>query len=1145
MSQEAIPLRRMLMIGVGGSGGKTLRFVRRELRRRLLEVGFDNDYFPKSWQFIQVDAPRVADGSEAGLPSTLPANDYVGVAITDTPYDRYDESMVTKSATAAEAVAGWRPDPNKVLSSIDPTTGAGQLRAIGRVIYTAGISRVARRIGQAVLDLQSAEADEHHNQVQDGLGIKRPPGQKDTPLVVVVSSLSGGSGSGMFLDVCDLLRFMSARDDTYRWLREPYAILFAPDVFDELQDLARGGVEPNALAALSELMAGSWDVDAFNPSDQAFLVAAGVQGGVPGKIKRGPGYPFIVGRTNGEITLKNQVAVYRAMGTMLAVVASHPEVQSSLAAYSRANWTLTQQYGGDAPFLPAQPKSLSALGYASVGMGRDLFAQYASERLARACIERVLRAHHTDEVPQRVTPEAARDAVVDKHYELFVGACGLSERGTEHNQILDEIRHQQTVVDQMATERDALVAQLRRQAPVSPAEWASKIEGRVTDLRETFLGTCRREREANAKAWCESIQERVLATVARYTANYGLPVTVELLHRLVGPDGELSDVVAELGNEQSHHERQGVQVRGSAGRILGEWSANVLPPENELLRQATTESMYQLWWQSEADAAALTADVIADMRRGFLVPLHRTLADGLAALSRESTDEPSRISAFSLWPEYGVPDELRPPENEFLLESVDTYPKSFDVQVGATVGEGTFAAAETQVIEEIVTGLWNGRTQNEEPVTDQTVFELQRRWKTGVPALGAGREESALVDVHLTLTEVLRRAREWVYEPDRAIGAFVRETLKDYLDPGGSVSGAEADQRRQRFAENLRAAMGAAKPLAALDPVLVDQLYRGLQAPPQPIISPMPFPPHHPARAVAEEVLTATGVSAGILGDCFGQEPRATVHVSRLLAAPFDPVVFESLTGPIRASWARSQQGNGNRSLVEGFWTWRRAQQLDKFVPVPSDILAAMVRGWYTARLLDWASQYDEMSPEEQWVLSAKGETLHFPNPLLGTAPTTAFDVLPALLESLPLAMLDYSANRRETSMAYARLQDLGTSAQPGGQYVKANRELGTWIGQGTFGTGLTTPAPVKAGPVGNGPADEDAQAARKDASTTTLSLFLEDFNAAVEAGAPSDNPREYRLVERCWELRTVVRSAFGDLIHAVGSVQTGRGPNA
>lgn len=1144
MPEEDIPLRRMLMIGVGGSGGKTLRFVRRDLRRRLLEAGFDDSFFPKSWQMIQIDAPRTADGAEDGLPSTLPANDYVGVAITDTPYDRYDESMVTKSPNAAEAVAGWRPDPNKVLSSIDPTTGAGQLRAIGRVIYTAGIKRVADRIGQAVMDVLSEQANQDHSLVQDRLGITRPPGYTDTPLVVVISSLSGGSGSGMFLDVCDLLRFMSARGETHNWLREPYAVLYAPDVFDELQDLARGGVEPNALAALSELMAGSWDVDAFNPTDKAFLEAAGVPGGVPGKIKRGPGYPFVVGRSNGVITLENQVAVYQAMGTMLAVVASHPDVQSSLAAYSRANWTLTQQYGGEVPFLPARPKSLSALGYAAVGLGRDLFAQYASQRLARACVERILRAHYTDDVPQRITAEAARDAVVDKHYELFVGACGLSERGTDHNQIIDEVRDHDRVVAQMASARDGLVADLRRGSPRSPAEWAGVIEGRVGDLRQGFLETCRQERVANAQAWCQSIQHRVLSTVARYVADYGLPVTVELLQRLVGPSGELIDVVAELGNEQAHHERQAVQSRGGAARILGEWTANVLPPENELLRQGVTESMYQLWWQSEADASQLTADLITDFRKGFLLPLHRAMSEALGALTRESTDEPARTSPFSLWPEYGVPDELHPPANEFLLEAVETYPSSFETQVGATVGETNFAAAETAVMEEIVTGVWNGRTIAEQPVSEQTVLELRRPWSCGVPTVSTGREEAALIEVHITLSEILSRSREWVYQPDRAIGAYVRETLKDYLAPGGAVGTAEADTRRQRFGESLRSAMEAAKPLASLDPVLVDQLYGGLQAAPQPILSPLPFPPGHPARQISENVLTATGVSAGVLGDCFGEEPRAKIHISRLLPAPFDPVVFSSLTGPIRTSWSRSQN-DGTRSLIEGFWTWRRAQPLDKFVPVPSDVLMAMVRGWYTARLLDWASTYDELAPDAQWILSAKGEQLHFPNPLLGTSPTSAFDVLPALLESLPLAMLDFSANKRETSLAYARLQDLGTSAQPGGQYVMANRELAAWVGQGAFASGLTTPSPTKAGPVGTGPDDQEAQQERKRASIETLGLFLEDFNAAVDAGAPSDNPREFRLVERCWEIRNLVRSALGDLTHAVGAVQTGRRPNA
>ena len=55
--------RSFILVGLGGSGGKTLRFVKRELAARLAEKGWDNG-IPDAWQFLHIDTPTVADGHE-------------------------------------------------------------------------------------------------------------------------------------------------------------------------------------------------------------------------------------------------------------------------------------------------------------------------------------------------------------------------------------------------------------------------------------------------------------------------------------------------------------------------------------------------------------------------------------------------------------------------------------------------------------------------------------------------------------------------------------------------------------------------------------------------------------------------------------------------------------------------------------------------------------------------------------------------------------------------------------------------------------------------------------------------------------------------------------------------------------------------
>jgi hypothetical protein len=50
----------MLLIGVGGSGGKTLQLLHRELRWRLRDSGW-TEGVPAGWQFIHIDVPYEPD----------------------------------------------------------------------------------------------------------------------------------------------------------------------------------------------------------------------------------------------------------------------------------------------------------------------------------------------------------------------------------------------------------------------------------------------------------------------------------------------------------------------------------------------------------------------------------------------------------------------------------------------------------------------------------------------------------------------------------------------------------------------------------------------------------------------------------------------------------------------------------------------------------------------------------------------------------------------------------------------------------------------------------------------------------------------------------------------------------------------------
>src|SRR5437764_4139089 len=107
-------LQPFLFIGVGGSGGKTLRVIREELDHRLRAAGWDRD-FPDAWQFLHVDVPKIADGDDPDLPPQLPKESYVGLVQQDIKYKSVDAAIMTGAhadQSLLESFAGWRPNPD-------------------------------------------------------------------------------------------------------------------------------------------------------------------------------------------------------------------------------------------------------------------------------------------------------------------------------------------------------------------------------------------------------------------------------------------------------------------------------------------------------------------------------------------------------------------------------------------------------------------------------------------------------------------------------------------------------------------------------------------------------------------------------------------------------------------------------------------------------------------------------------------------------------------------------------------------------------------------------------------------------------------------------------------------------------------------
>src|ERR1043165_10031487 len=104
-------MQKFLLIGLGAPGGKTIRYLWREIRRRLNDEGWEGDV-PAAFRFIHIDCPERPDVIEGDVPAQMQGahQSYLGLGTVPRPYKAYDESLIRHPGNL-KALGGWAPDP--------------------------------------------------------------------------------------------------------------------------------------------------------------------------------------------------------------------------------------------------------------------------------------------------------------------------------------------------------------------------------------------------------------------------------------------------------------------------------------------------------------------------------------------------------------------------------------------------------------------------------------------------------------------------------------------------------------------------------------------------------------------------------------------------------------------------------------------------------------------------------------------------------------------------------------------------------------------------------------------------------------------------------------------------------------------------
>jgi hypothetical protein len=1107
-------LRPFLLIGIGGSGGKTLRIVRHELQRRLAEHGWDPTEFPAGWRFLHIDVPSVADGDDSDLPAQLPQAEYVGLVSSGVNYRNIDAALAGAGRSqVGDWIAGWRPDPAQVTVPVE--RGAGQFRALGRMLTLANLKIAKAKLDDALRDINGRDVTAELQELTRRFG-GTPSSVIKPPVAVIVSSIAGGSGAGAVIDIADLLRASAGV-----WASESIGILYSPDVFDYLPPQRRRGVRPNALATLSELVAGYWNKSGPSEATTNILNRQGVAVGDTDRL--GPRYSFLVGSKNDYVTYRTQNDIYQAMGRSISSWVTSGDLQDRIDAYVSGNWAPTAVAVEDGLGLNTNEMEtpFSALGSARVGLGRDRFRDFAAERLARAAVERLLNRHEEqrqrgDERPSHVIAQEAADTM----FGAFLANSRLNERTEQKNDILDAIRPKEHRDAEMVHLKNQLFASVTSETsakgrPVQ--EWRVLIASGVRNVIDRQLDSFEIEDREYARKWVKDIQSHLRTLAASTLALDGYLVTAMLFRKLVE---ELRAVQTELEQEMNRYLRHGDNIDQQVEEALRKAGGDVLPQGHPQVDEAVKRGVAAIHFRSEARLRQLVISLLPDLTGNLILPMAEEIDRAGQALSTETQPTQGQPSAISSWPDDDeVPARLSPAANEFLLEPLEGYGARLNDLVSRTAQVEDRIGAMRGVVQRVIVGA------DDITAPDQSLVRQPSHWTPKQHELYTelSTPSRASFEVRMSAQELLGRATQWLTKPGTPAGNYVTEGLDHYLDPD-QAEPQEHSARLNRFESQLAASIDAAQPLVSIKKSVLVAVHQRNEAPSETFFTELPFSPNSPAAKVVRRVLESKGRWSADVAKAFVKSDRPFIDAFSVLTEPYEPVVFDSLMRPIAQEWGdRSKTADGR----EEFWRWRRGRSLPEFIPAAPAVRRAMVRGWFTATMLAQITM-DDLSVRifKPNPVGGNGSWLSFPEPLLAPGVRAAHDYLPLALESLPLAFVEIAVDANIAPiMPYRRLRSLGTSGEGGLEsYESPNRELTNWIDKGVLPQGAPTPDPANAG------SSDQSMQARKDAIVSRVEALCVSYGKLFA----EQERRTETAVTRAYELEADITAVLNELAQAV-----------
>jgi len=998
-------LAPVIIVGCGGSGVLSARFIRDEVKARLIARGIEK--IPDAWQYIGIDTVRVqADLDQA---SPLPAADFLSLAAGMSSMHNVDEALIARNAVGNpnagyEELIGWRPDPDFFPN--DPGLGAGKYRAIGRELGTFSLNspRVKERLEAAINASRTGGPEliriskALDAQIQEGTEVA-------PPIIIVIGSSAGGTGAGTMIDVIDVIKRIG--DDL-----KPMALIYGPDIFGERSD---AHMAANALMFMSELL------------NSYYSTNSGKTGLFPAPLvqlrQRGPAGVWMVGRRNMTNTdLHDAQTVYRAVALAIAGWTTSGNVRKHVHEHVIGNWpsSAIEQRGGFG-FAKSKTRGMvSSFGSASLSVGRSRFKSYA-----RAFLMRNIYEHHNKGFLEIAVATFGADGsrgpdtvvikrIVDHHFDRLVEKIGLiqkfdedgaarTERDGQITDVLFSRGHVVSAADQYRTE---LLNDMPKGEVKGSDSWRRLFSDKESSIGPRFLRAEESLYTERQNKWTNEIAVRFVDEMNLAISQLTLEVVAALIPKL---SEYLQSVAAEFRKSADHANTKALGFKQKRDSLLQEIGSSNASKDSQVVKDAAKNAGFAQGQETKRQIFIKIAQLLDQVCNNLIQPVVSAISTAkfdVAAMAERHYEEAPVISA---WPVgETVPSMFAPTAIEFLLEDHREWPGILRGLLATNVEQEQGESVMQAVRRSITVGTKDG---DSETATIAPLLWLREGNKIDFSA-------TAPIGVTIALDQerLEDRVIAWLDRPGRSMSRHLGEGLFTYLqDP-------DKKDRIKRFSEMFDLALTQSMPLMQIDEAYANIEYPNTIRSVEPVLEKLPFPPGHAVREAAEQLLRARlNLSADTpIGDYFGDANREGIIVSNFLKNPIFPGMVKSFTTPVTTFGSLYKD---EADSLRAWLSFKRGRTLDEVIPLPEAVTAALIRGFAVGRALGLIS----IAEGTPIALSTKDGRVTFPYPAY--APLSPAYALPSLLLSLPLAFIDIPGQGARAFAAYKALFELGITA--------------------------------------------------------------------------------------------------------------------